>query len=214
MVRFTCIHCGNRIAVNDRYMDRLAQCPECGGLTHPLAHQLVEARKQTEAASAKADPQPPPCGNCGGPIGKLQTPLEWDGHQICSACHRELSLAKAAAEAPPAAPMSAQPMLPAPAVVQPSAQPVVIESPGQFSRKANDLSIIVRTVALGLCAAAAGLYLVVTILSQLGSLLFWGAIIALAAGAVYWGRKVWLQVRRRMGMGTNPARRVNAVVRD
>jgi hypothetical protein len=34
------------------------------------------------------------CENCGGKIGKLQTPHVWDNHIVCAECHRKLSIEK------------------------------------------------------------------------------------------------------------------------
>lgn len=110
MVRFRCIHCGASIAVHERYMDRLACCPECGGMTHPLAEHLVKAGEISVAAggahssgrAATNSPDAAPadstrevhCDNCGVPIGKLQTAHPWDGHPVCAACYRKLSMEK------------------------------------------------------------------------------------------------------------------------
>jgi Zn finger protein HypA/HybF involved in hydrogenase expression len=58
MVRFQCIHCGGRIAVQKRHMNRLARCPECGSLTHPLAEHLSgEGQKLAAKAGSPVKPE-------------------------------------------------------------------------------------------------------------------------------------------------------------
>jgi hypothetical protein len=60
MVRFRCIHCKGRLAVHGRHMGRLARCPECGGVTHPLnrprLRQLRPAAGQAGEAAAMGRP--------------------------------------------------------------------------------------------------------------------------------------------------------------
>lgn len=56
MVRFTCIHCRGRIAVQNRQLGRLARCPECGGITHPLAEQLAAPTAATAKRSNGSHP--------------------------------------------------------------------------------------------------------------------------------------------------------------
>lgn len=100
MVRFQCIHCGGRIAVNQRQLSRVARCPECGGVTHPLAADLARSQSPTDAkphrapdrsAAPAASPRSDCCANCGGAVGRLQKPRTWEGQTVCPACHRELA---------------------------------------------------------------------------------------------------------------------------
>ena len=101
-------------------MDRLARCPECGSVTHPLAEHLnksaddttksagvvkkpraKKARKPSKVLEAAIDSTVVPtpsdsvrCDNCGQPLGKLQRGLAWNEHQVCGPCHRTLSVEK------------------------------------------------------------------------------------------------------------------------
>jgi hypothetical protein len=114
-------------------MNRLACCPECGGMTHPLAEHLVKSGEiSSTAAAAQAAPAaisqtapPEPvseihCDNCGTAIGKLQKPFIWKGHPVCAACHRLLSEEKARARDESA---------PAPVVSPPAEAPAPMATP-------------------------------------------------------------------------------------
>ncbi len=111
MIQFQCIHCGGRIAVNKRHTGRLARCPECGGVTHPLAEHLVapaeskqpgrKKRKRTSPDAVAGKSKKPmadaladsvACDNCGKALGKLQKPLKWKDHSVCGPCYRALAV--------------------------------------------------------------------------------------------------------------------------
>ena len=223
MVRFQCIHCGGRIVVQDHHMDRLARCPECGGVTHPLAGHLV-ANNEAEklAASKNADgggkqkgdlaPDLVACGNCGGPIGKLQKPLEWDGHPVCLACHRELSLEKSRSENPPqTATVLAKRSNDVPAEFDSTSHsaraPTVITGLG--SRGAFEFTIAFWGACLGLCATAIAIFLIVVILRSLSVLIIWAAAIIALIAVYYWVRRGILALRF-----PRKVRHVRAIVRD
>lgn len=105
MLKFRCQHCGQRIAVPARHLGKLVTCAECGAQTHPLAEQIVKtkaAAPQTPAARSFADAPSAsiptattssrsPCGNCGRPVGRLQTSHPWNGERVCDPCHHLLT---------------------------------------------------------------------------------------------------------------------------
>lgn len=97
MMKFRCQSCGHRIAVPPRMMGRLVNCPECGGVTHPLAEQLVAGGRP--AAEPDKAPAPPAtaaahqvrhCDNCGRLIGRLELSHVWQGNLVCVTCHANL----------------------------------------------------------------------------------------------------------------------------
>ena len=111
-MKFKCQSCGHRIAVPPRMMGRLVNCPECGGVTHPFAEQLV--------AGTKSDPPPAEapanalsgsgrqakvgtahqvrhCDNCARLIGRLEESHVWRGNLICVECHGKLAQGEPAA---------------------------------------------------------------------------------------------------------------------
>src|SRR5262245_1104735 len=91
MRKFSCVHCGHRLAVQPRHLGRLVTCPECGRATHPLADQIL-GNSATESTSKTASPaKQTSCANCGVNLGKLQQQRILDGHIICLACHAALS---------------------------------------------------------------------------------------------------------------------------
>jgi hypothetical protein len=116
MKKFTCGHCGGRLAVNPRHLERLVHCPECGKPTHPLAAEILSAAKVGDPAprALSADPVERKCENCARRIGRLEKLELWENHLVCKDCHAKLV-------PPPAKPARAsrrsskQPELPAPA---------------------------------------------------------------------------------------------------
>src|SRR5438045_2074065 len=109
MRKFCCAHCGHRLAVPPRHLDKLVTCPECGRATHPLAVEILSATgvpvpasgaqggKSPNATGAAAGPAPAEaapehhCANCAQPIGKLQKLNLWQNRVVCAACYRRLS---------------------------------------------------------------------------------------------------------------------------
>ena len=160
MVRFQCIHCGGKIAVPDRHMDRLARCPECGGVTHPLAHHLVspDGSNATTKKTAPVDTGPS-CSNCGMSLGKLQKPFEWNGQLVCGPCHRMLML-----DANPPKPDAVTSVVAAPASEE------VYLPPIPARRQPTEFALAIRTACLGLIITAIALYAIVSILQSVGYL--------------------------------------------
>jgi DNA-directed RNA polymerase subunit RPC12/RpoP len=108
MRKFCCAHCGHRLAVPPRHLDKLVTCPECGKSTHPLACEILSATgvaipssaqgSQSPGAGGTASPSPKTeaapaqvCANCAQPIGKLQKLNLWQNSVVCAACYRRLS---------------------------------------------------------------------------------------------------------------------------
>jgi predicted RNA-binding Zn-ribbon protein involved in translation (DUF1610 family) len=92
MQKFTCAHCGGRIAVSPRHTSKLVVCPDCGKPTHPLATEILEAAKgPTSPRSPSAEPIERKCENCGRAIGRLETVQLWQNHVVCNDCHARLA---------------------------------------------------------------------------------------------------------------------------
>ena len=93
MMKFTCGHCGGRIAIAPKLMGKLVVCPDCGRPTHPLAGDILAAAKSGEPAarSASAPPIDRTCENCGRSIGRLETVELWKNHVVCVNCHAQLA---------------------------------------------------------------------------------------------------------------------------
>jgi len=94
MKKFTCGHCGGRIAVTPKHLGKLVVCPDCGKPTHPLAADII-------AAVNPSPPAPPAsfsgevfqrsCDNCGRQIGRLEPLQVWNNHLVCPDCHTKLA---------------------------------------------------------------------------------------------------------------------------
>ncbi len=67
---------------------------------------------------------------------------------------------------------------------------------------------------IALAATAAILYLIVSILRSLGTLLLWGGGAILVIAAIYWIRRGVLAFRGRFGGSRNDDRRIQAIVRE
>src|SRR5687768_9878925 len=112
MKKFTCGHCGGRIAIPPRMMGQLVVCPDCGKPTHPLATEILAAAKDKPAErSLSAEPIERRCENCGRTIGRLEPLQVWDNHLVCAECHPRLARAAPSAQTremtlPAAAPLA------------------------------------------------------------------------------------------------------------
>jgi hypothetical protein len=88
-------------------MGRLVNCPECGGVTHPFAEQLVAGsppetapKKVVSAAESPSSAgrhakvgeahQLRHCDNCGRLIGRLEKSHVWRGNLVCLDCYAHL----------------------------------------------------------------------------------------------------------------------------
>ena len=182
MLKFRCQHCGQRIAVPARHLGKLVTCAECGQATHPLAEQLAKAG----AAAAPVETAPPavatalpppaaPCGNCGQPIGALQSSHSWLGQRVCTPCHHALS-----AESSHPGPGRATPALvtrvaaPTAAVAAAPAEPTTLPLRERVAR--TGVIFIVGVVAL---------YGALTLLRDIAGLIAVAAVAILALLALY-----------------------------
>src|SRR4051795_9554754 len=66
MRKFCCAHCGHRLAVPPRHLDKLVTCPECGKATHPLAVEILSATGVIAPSGAQAGKSPNAGGTAGG----------------------------------------------------------------------------------------------------------------------------------------------------
>lgn len=88
MLKFLCTHCGGRLAIQEKYLSRLVQCPDCGHVTHPMASQIL-AGQESGASRKKSRIR---CENCGHALGKLAKPRVWGTAVVCGPCYRELAI--------------------------------------------------------------------------------------------------------------------------
>jgi predicted RNA-binding Zn-ribbon protein involved in translation (DUF1610 family) len=188
MMKFRCQSCGHRIAVPPRMIGRLVNCPECGGVTHPLAEQLVGGKPPAEAetrdtvTAGQGRPATAPahqvrhCDNCGRLIGRLEESHVWQGNLVCVACHAHLRHSKPAAAVKAAALVGGdvQP-LKARRVGRPSDDEHAIAplpSAGRIppSRLALLLATRPARLLLALCTLALAVYFVYSFLQVIGLL--------------------------------------------
>lgn len=124
MKKFTCGHCGGRIAIPPRLMGHLVVCPDCGKPTHPLAGEILAASRDGPPAgrSLSADPVERKCENCGRTVGRLEKVELWDNHIVCQACHPLLVRASPPPKPPP------DPKREAAAAASPSPKPAPVKT--------------------------------------------------------------------------------------
>ncbi|MDB5305779.1 MAG: hypothetical protein JWM97_3328 [Phycisphaerales bacterium] len=220
MIRFRCIHCKGRIAVHGRHMGRLARCPECGGVTHPLAEHLLAPASHSVAIPTKLHSTSPDCANCGQPLGKLEKPRHWDGHVVCGPCRRTLADEAAGATHVTTLPMRGSDRL---RLHDESGRP---SQPGAVLVDARDaaparlpasIAIDLRTLIgffVASVLAATAIYLVITIIHSIGVLITWATAGIFALLIAYGFRRVIRAIRRRIGaLRPTGALPVRAVVR-
>ncbi|QOV89873.1 hypothetical protein [Humisphaera borealis] len=138
MKKFTCGHCGGRIAVTPRNLGKLVTCPECGKATHPLAADILAAAGEGTPKSGSRPGPPTPalspelfqrsCENCGRQIGRLEPLQVWDNHLVCPDCHDKLAAPKPSPKPAKArAGRGKQESLPALAESSSASVPVIVE---------------------------------------------------------------------------------------
>jgi hypothetical protein len=175
---------------------RLVNCPECGGVTHPFAEQLVTGSRPADVADAPAVPaksggpgavgsahQVRHCDNCGRLIGRLEESHVWQGNLVCVDCHSHLSpaLAVPAKTAKRAAKAKVAPV----ATSLAAGEVQVLEArrvaraedsgrggPGDAPRPPSRLSLFMATkpgrAMLAICTVALGIYFVYSFLQVIG----------------------------------------------
>lgn len=213
MVRFQCVHCGGRIAVQDRQLNRVARCPDCGALTHPLAQHMTRGMGTGVGLPPTAKPagaNGPSCDNCGQPLGKLQKPFSWRDHFVCGMCLRAL---KQEVE------MEPQPRATTGEIAtQASVRPLDASAGAPINGRQLPLTAHTRMpdfapafwgACLGLCVSAAGLYVVVVVLQSLSWMIVWGGIVLGFLASAYWIRRGIRSLR-----APRRVRQVRAIVRD
>jgi hypothetical protein len=128
-----CVVCGTDVAQKRRVKDVKGRyyCQACADAGKAVA----AASPGAVAANAVVQPPVPApagkvCENCGGAIGALQQPYDWEGHKVCWLCFETLR-DDAVRQARPTANVATMPVVP---VTEPVQQAVATE--GQFEGKA------------------------------------------------------------------------------
>ncbi|MDB5356489.1 MAG: hypothetical protein JWN24_2942 [Phycisphaerales bacterium] len=220
MVRFRCIHCKERLAVHGRHMGRLARCPECGGVTHPLAEHLLAPARSTRGIT-QLHSTVPDCANCGQPLGKLEKPQQWEGHVVCGPCRRTLADQAAGITHVTTLPIRGGDRLllqdesgrtPRPSTVLVNAREATP------ARLPTSIAIDLRTLVGLLVAsvlAATTIYLVITIIHSISVVITWATVGIFALLIAYGFRRAIRTIRRRLGAlrPATDALPVRAVVR-
>ena len=181
MIKFRCGHCGDRIAVAPVHLGKLARCPQCAGMTHPLDEHLTRDR-------AGALPAAHCCGNCGKTIGKLQKLHLWENRIVCGACQKML-----AAEAAPA---------PVPVIATVAARAQARNEATSITHNEPELHAFARPfrgglfgAMVGLCVAGAAMYGALTLLKEVAGLISGLAFGGLALVGIYLGVRIALTSR-------------------
>jgi len=200
MLKFLCTHCGGRLAIQEKYLSRLVQCPDCGQITHPMASQIL-ADLESRGARKKSRIR---CENCGHRLGKLAKPRVWGTSVVCGPCYRELAIetaeldqAAASAEAhlhrpsiiagvarSPSGILSSPLMLEIPAGRQLPAPMEGFNSSGRGTN-ASMFSSQLGTAVAGIVVGIASLIVAAYVLRSIGSIIFWIAVAAVVGLAAY-----------------------------
>ncbi len=160
MKKFTCGHCGGRIAVTPKHLGKLVVCPECGKPTHPLAADILAAVDPPANKAGASQAAQRTCENCGRQIGRLEQLQLWNNHLVCEGCHDRLTESPIK---PAAATKATRGRKKTPAKVEESPQaalPVVVErAPVPAARQPQPVGISIDPaavkVAVGRVAAVA-----------------------------------------------------------
>lgn len=200
MLKFLCTHCGGRLAIQEKYLSRLVQCPDCGQITHPMASQIL-ADLESRGARKKSRIR---CENCGHRLGNLAKPRVWGTSVVCGPCYRELAIetaeldqAAASAEAhfhrssiivgvarPTSAALGSPLMLEIPTGRQLPAPMDRIKAPGPAAMVAA-LPAQLGTVLAGLVVGIASLIVAAYVLRSIGSIILWMALAVAVGIAIY-----------------------------
>jgi len=207
MLKFKCSHCDGRLALHPRHLGRLARCPECGGVTHPMAQQILAGQKPIE----KTD-----CDNCGHALGKLLKPRNWQGATVCTSCFHALCEEEREREELTLADENRAAKVTVRTLPTSSAQPRMTAEeraprrlPAPASDSARDLQwpelrAMARSAATGLLLCAAALIVLTYIIRAMGTLLLWSAAVLLLAlaGILIW--RSYVALRRRFAGTSTP----------
>jgi predicted RNA-binding Zn-ribbon protein involved in translation (DUF1610 family) len=197
MLKFKCSHCGGRLALHPRHLGRLARCPECGGVTHPMAQQILARQKPCDKIE---------CDNCGHALGKLQKPRRWEKATVCTPCFIALRTEEAERQG-----LSHTPAAPSARVtVRTVGAPIEQMSTPEFPRRRlaapqnhlthnlSEVRAMARSAAAGLLLTVAALIVVTYVIRAMGTLLIWSAaflLLALAGILIY---RSYIALRRRL----------------
>jgi ssDNA-binding Zn-finger/Zn-ribbon topoisomerase 1 len=210
MLKFHCSHCGGRLALQERHLGRLVHCPECNGITHPMAGEILARQKIKE----KID-----CENCGQPLGKLQRPRRWHQSTVCTPCYRALRLEddgrEEMAAARPIKPVAARPALVGVSagrdILRPSRllafspsrqKPEHISEP-RIESLPTDFRTMVQYVAAGIILCGAAIIVLMYVVRAIGSLLLWSAGAAVLVLAAILISRAYFALRRRFASQGN-----------
>ncbi len=200
MLKFLCTHCGGRLAIQEKYLSRLVQCPDCGQITHPMASQILadlESRGMRKKSRIR-------CENCGHRLGKLAKPRVWGTSVVCGPCYRELAIETAE---PDQAAASAEAHLHRPSIIvgvarSPSGMlsaPLMLEIPAgrqlpapmegfNLSGPGTNASIFssqLGTAVAGIVVGIASLIVAAYVLRSIGSIIFWIAVAGVVGFVAY-----------------------------
>jgi predicted RNA-binding Zn-ribbon protein involved in translation (DUF1610 family) len=224
LTRFQCGHCGSRLVMQNRHLDRLVACHACGRATHPIAGRLAGVagaaapeKKGGKGGSPKGRQQAAAagCANCGQAIGKLQVRRLWHDETVCQPCYTKLaaempvsgpavagkaaSTAVTPAAAPRAVAVAAAPVR-RPARVGPP-PPVSSVSPAPPAAAAEvpvlELSVAPLAPVLLVGAACFGFFVALSVMSYAGGLVAALVLVGGAALGVRWLRRGTSSVRAR-----------------
>lgn len=206
MLKFLCTHCGGRLAIQEKYLSRLVQCPDCGQITHPMASQIL-ADLESRGAQKKSRIR---CENCGHRLGKLAKPRVWGTSVVCGPCYRELAIETAELDQAAA---SAEAQLHRPSIIVGVARsasgiigsPLMLEIPAgrqlpapiegfNFSGPGSSASTFSNqfgTAVAGIIVGIASLIVAAYVLRSIGSIIFWMALAAVVGLLAYF---VWRSV--------------------
>ncbi|HEX4796030.1 MAG TPA: hypothetical protein VH370_19740 [Humisphaera sp.] len=198
MLKFSCSHCGGRLALQERHLGRLVHCPDCGGVTHPMAGEILARQKP----AAKNE-----CDNCGQSLGKLQKARRWGASMVCGNCYRALAEDDVERELPAigqAIPVKASVVT----VGKPRASRTMraaLQLPGptnQFvgsaPRAPLDWQSIARPVGTSILLGAAAIVVVTYIIRAIGGLLLWSAAAILFLLFILAVARLFIAIRRKM----------------
>jgi len=198
MLKFSCSHCGGRLALQERHLGRLVHCPDCGGVTHTMAGEILARQKP----AAKTE-----CDNCGQALGKLQKPRRWGGSMVCGNCYRALSEEDIEREAP-----ALGRAIPVKASIVTLSEPRTSRSPmraalqlpspvnqlsGSSARAQLDWQSIVRPVGTSILLGAAAIVVVTYIIRAIGGLLLWSAAALLIVLFLLAVARLYIAIRRK-----------------
>lgn len=204
--RFSCGHCGSRLVVQTRLLDRLVACHACRRPTHPVAGRLPGAlatagntpgKPEKAPKSASARPQQSVCANCGDLIGKLQVTRRWREETVCEPCHAKLT-AETRTPVPAAAESIAESRgIPAKTVKRSVARQPPVAPTSTEEMPVLELSVAPLAPVLLVGAACVGFFAALTVMSYLGGIIAAILLVAGAAVGVRWLRRGTSSVRAR-----------------